>query len=46
MRVDLIILGLQLVTSLTHQLGGEVVFKTNHGAQIEINFTSERAYLS
>jgi PAS domain S-box-containing protein len=38
-------LGLQLVTSLTHQLGGEVAFKTNQGAQTEINFTSESAYL-
>jgi two-component sensor histidine kinase len=38
-------LGLQLVTSLTRQLGGEVAFKTNQGAQTKINFTSESAYL-
>ena len=38
-------LGLQLVISLTRQLGGTVTFKTNHGAQTEINFISESAYV-
>lgn len=38
-------LGLQLVTSLTRQLGGEVTFKSNQGAQTKITFTSESAYL-
>ncbi len=39
-------LGLQLVTSLTGQLGGEVTFKTDHGAHTQILFFSENAYLS
>jgi PAS domain S-box-containing protein len=39
-------LGLQLVTSLTHQLDGEVLFQTNHGAHVEISFTNAGAYLS
>ena len=36
-------LGLQLVTSLTYQLDGEVSFINQNGAQVELNFISKSA---